>query len=226
MSTIYLAFPSSDELHALSDGFIERMKAGARKTEPETIERIMQIFIGEALQVFMLTPANQSGLSNTMSKVVNLTADTIQKAAHTVMKSTVKKLSLEQNQKVAEYMDSIRQQFMTDGEMVWHIAVPLNDQQAQSNLNALNMAIENPGDAARKQYGIFLAEITDFINRSYFEEPVHLLNFGPVLRKIAMMGIATSRKASHSAIKRIVPSLDNEKLSLSASYFKALHRQD
>ena len=45
-----------------------------------------------------------------------------------------------------------------------------------------------------------------------------LLQFGPVLRKVASMGVETTRKASRSLINTLVPKLNAEQLKASAEF--------
>lgn len=67
MTTTYVAFRSSDDLHQTTDGFIQRMRGGASKPEPKVVEKIMTTFIDEALDAFFLQPAAMSGLGGTRS---------------------------------------------------------------------------------------------------------------------------------------------------------------
>lgn len=216
--TTYVAFRSSEALHTTTDGFITRMNNGATRTEPETMDKIMRLFIQEALQAFLLNPTEQAGLSNTLKKIISLTADTISKASHVVIKSTVKKLNLSQNQKTAEYMDSIRIQLEDAGELAWHVAFPISDEMASKGRHAMAQIIDGQEDAAREDVKAFFHELTDIAMLWYFERPMDLLGLGPIMRKVANMGIATTRKAMHSAIDRVIPKLHGEEFRISVQY--------
>ena len=61
MTTTYVAFRSSDDLHKTTDGFIQRMRDGAGKPEPKGVEKLMTTFSDEALDAFLLQPAAMSG---------------------------------------------------------------------------------------------------------------------------------------------------------------------
>ena len=61
MTTTYVAFRSSDDLHQTTDGFIQRMRDGASKPEPKVVEKIMSFDeFHDADEIF---------LSGNMSKV-------------------------------------------------------------------------------------------------------------------------------------------------------------
>ena len=217
-TTTYVAFRSSTELFELTDGFIKRMREGSRKPEPQTIERIMKLFIEEALNAFFIQPTEQAGLSGGLQRIVNLTADTIGKATHVVVKSTAKKLDIEQNRRTADYMESIRKQLDINGETLWHVAFPISDSMADKGRTGLQLAIDGDDKAAIPMMVEFFHELTDTALHWYFEEPMKLLGFGPIMRKVANVGVATTRKASHTAVDKIIPKLHGEELAVSARY--------
>ena len=217
-TTTYVAFQSSTELFEVTDGFIKRMQEGSRKPEPQTIERVMQLFIEEALNAFFIQPTEQAGLSGGLKRIVNLTADTIGKATHVVVKSTVKKLDIEQNLRTADYMESIRKELPVDGDMRWHVAFPISDSMAEKGRKGLQLAIDGQDKAAIPLMVEFFHELTDTALHWYFEEPMKVLGFGPIMRKVANVGVATTRKASHTAVDKIIPKLHGEELAESARY--------
>ena len=222
--TTYVAFRSSEALHTGTDGFIQRMNGGAVRPEPETIEKIMKLFIEEALQAFLITPTEQAQLSGGLKRIIQLTADTVSKATHVVIKSTAKKLDIEQNRRTAEYMETVRIQLEEDGELVWHVAFPLPPQMADKGRRALNMVLDGQEDAGRRDVIEYFHDLTDIAMVWYFERPIELLGFGPIMRKVANVGVATTRKAMHSAIDRVVPKLHGEQFQISARYALSLMR--
>ena len=65
MTITYVAFRSSDDLHQTTDGFIQRMRDGARQPEPKGVEKIITTFIDEALDAVFLQHAALSGFVRT-----------------------------------------------------------------------------------------------------------------------------------------------------------------
>lgn len=216
----YVAFPSSDGLHELTQGFIDRMRAGQHRPEPDTIGRIMTTFVDEALHAFMVHPAREAGISPNLLRMISFTTDTISKATAMVVKSTVKKLDLEQNRQIAEYMDTVRMPF--DG--VWHICFPISDSLASTARTGFNLAIEGKRDQGLPHILEYYHTMTDEALKWYFERPIGLLGFGPIMRKVTDMGIATTRKATHSVVDNVIPKLEGEQAQLSARYGLSLLR--
>tara|TARA_B100000676_G_scaffold309027_1_gene371386 strand:+ start:420 stop:1106 length:687 start_codon:yes stop_codon:yes gene_type:complete len=215
MTIPHVAFRSSDILHQRTDGFIRRMQDGATKPEPQEIEAIMGIFIDEALTAFITRAAEAARLSPGMMKVVRMTTQTISKATHLVVSRSAKKLDLQQNREAADYMDQVRQP--APGGEFWYVAFPVDEELAALG-NGLPALCEDNPEKARAELVRYLLALTDEAIEWYFERPMALLQFGPVLRKLASVGVETTRKASRSLINNLVPKLNAEQLKASAEY--------
>lgn len=220
MTTPYMAFPASDDLYQLTEGFITRMRNGARQPEPVVLENIMTTFIGEALDAFFLKPATLAGLGRTQKQLVRMATDTITKALGLVIRRSAKKMDLSQNQAAAEYMDEIR--LPATDQSFWYVAFPLDLEVAKKGQSLDQLASNGNTTMARAEMVSYLHDITDEALLWYFSKPLELLDFGPILRKLAMLGKDSTRHASHGVINRIIPRLDNEQLLQSAVYYKSM----
>lgn len=214
----WVAFRASDNLHSSTDGFIQRMRSGSSRTEPETIDHIMSQFMREVLHNFFILPSEQSGLSSGKMKVVHFATETISKAAHLVIKSTARKLNIEQNRRAAEYMDTVRFSLTINNEEVWFVAFPISDEMAARGRAAIARGMAGEGQQVLPALLQYFHELTDIALRSYFEEPMKLLEFGPILRKVANVGVNTTRKATHSVIDNIIPGMTNEQLAVACKF--------
>ncbi|MBQ0752994.1 MAG: hypothetical protein KBT87_04260 [Gammaproteobacteria bacterium] len=214
----YVAFASSDKLHQTTDGFIQRMRGPNPQPEPQTIEKIMHAFLDESLHAFMVRPAQLSNLSPNLMRIVRFTTETISRASHVVVKSTVKKLNTEQTKEMAEYMDTVRAEF--DG--TWYICFPISEQLSHTGQQGFHMAIDGKREQALPMMIEYFHNITDIAMKCYFEEPIKLLRLGPILGKIAGAGIATSRKATHAVVDKVIPKLDADQAKVSAEYALSL----
>ncbi|MFP1683092.1 hypothetical protein ACLD0W_11305 [Alloalcanivorax sp. C16-1] len=217
-STTYVAFRASDRLHRLTDGFIHRMRDGAREPEPKVVEQIMTTFIDEALAAFFLTPASYSGLGGTQRRLVRLAADTISKASGVVIGRSARKMDLTQNQAAAEYMDEIR--FPGPGHAWWYVGFPIDEGLAARGRGLAERCQDGHFEGAREDLVHYLRTVTDRALEWYFNKPIELLRFGPILRKVAAVGVDTTRKASYGVIGKVIPNLDDEQLLQSALYYR------
>ena len=221
MTTTYVAFRSSDDLHQTTDGFIQRMRSGASKPEPKVVEKIMTTFIDEALDAFFLQPAAMSGLSGTQKRLVQVASDTISKATRLVIGRSARKMDLEQNKAAAEYMDEIR--FPGPDQAYWYVAFPISDPLAAQGRGLADMAADGTTNAAaRDEMVAYLRGVTDEALKWYFNKPIALLGFGPILRKVADVGVDTTRRASYGVINKVIPNLDDEQFLQSAVYYRSM----
>jgi hypothetical protein len=218
--TTWVAFRSSDLLHQTTDSFIKRMRGGATRPEPETIEKIMSTFMQEVLHNFFIVPTEQAGLPPSTQKIVQFTVDTINKATHLVIKSTVRKLDIDQNRRAAEYMDTVRFKLDKSGEEIWFVAFPLNDMMAAKGRKAFELGLNGQGKQALPALLEYFHQLTDIALYWYFEEPMKLLRFGPIMRKVSEVGVATTRKATHTVIDKVIPGMNDEQLAVSCQYAK------
>ena len=216
MTIPHVAFLSSDTLHSKTDGFITRMQGGASKPEPQEIEGIMSIFIDEALQAFMVRAAEAARLSSSMFRVVNMTCQTINKASSLVIGRSAKKMDLAQNKASATYMDTVRHPGR-QGEG-WYVAFPVSESLAMKGNNLPDLCARGEFAEARRELEEYLLDVTNEAIKWYFEKPMALLGFGPVLRKLASVGLETTRKASRSLIHNVIPKLDDDQLTASSQY--------
>ena len=221
MTTTYVAFRSSDDLHQTTDGFIQRMRDGASKPEPKVVEKIMTTFIDEALDAFFLQPAAMSGLSGTQKRLVQVASDTISKATRLVIGRSARKMDLEQNKAAAEYMDEIR--FPGPDRAYWYVAFPISDPLAAQGRALADMAEDGTTNAtARDEMVAYLRGVTDEALKWYFNKPIALLGYGPILRKVADVGVDTTRRASYGVINKVIPNLDDEQFLQSAVYYRSM----
>ena len=222
-TTTYIAFASSEHLHSTTDGFIHRMAQDSPRPEPETIETIMVSFLDEALDAFFVQPQEFLGLGSGIRRIVNMTVDTISKATRMVVTRTAKKMDLAQNHASAEYMDTMRL-CHTDPENneTWYIAFPIDEALREQGELAIAAARKGYTQSARNQITEFLLALTDVGLYWYFEEPMKLMKFGPVIQRAVNMGVETTRKATKSTISKVFPKLDDEQLHAAADYIEGL----
>ncbi|ASK34504.1 hypothetical protein [Alloalcanivorax mobilis] len=220
MTTTYVAFRSSDALHRMTDGFIQRMQAGASEPEPKQVEKIMTTFIEEALNAFFLEPASFSGLSGTQMRLIRIATDTINKATALVIGRSARKMDLQQNQAAAAYMDEIR--IAAPDHSFWYVAFPISEALAEQGRRVTATHQAGDADTARRELVAYLRGVTDQALLWYFDKPVELLRFGPILRKVAAVGVDTTRRASYGVINKIIPNLADEQFLQSAEYYRGM----
>lgn len=217
-TSTYVAFASSEKLYTNTDNFINEMRNGATKPNPKLITDIMVDFTAEGIHAFFITPTDMIGLKGAPRKIVEVTANTITKTNAAVIKQTAKKLDLKQNQQSAEYMDTMRM----NKEGTWFVAFPLEDEFAARIRSAIQKARDESPSAAMPELTRNLHQLTDVALSYYFEQPIEIMRFGPILSKITSVGLATIGKATRATIDRVFTKFDDEQVLASCEYMESL----
>lgn len=219
----FIAFPASARLHDNTTGFIQRMRDGATRTEPEVMKSIMEDFTGEALHTFFILPSRELKLGGGMMRIVEATVATIRGAASLIIGRTAPKLDIQQNREVADYMDIMRI-CLPDaaGNEVWQVSFPLKKALREQVHAGLVQLDAGQTANARETLANFLLGMTDEALFWYFEQPMALLHLGPILSRMAKVGTETARKASQAVINRVFRKLEDEQLKVVGDFLRQL----
>ncbi|MDX1804609.1 MAG: hypothetical protein R3292_11045 [Alcanivorax sp.] len=204
----------------LMDGFITRMQGPRATPEPDTLEQIMALFIEESLDTFFLDSAEAAGLNLSMHQLVRLTTQTISKASHLIVQRGIRKMTLAQYRAVGSYLHTIRRQD-ADRKRTF-VVIPIAKNRAELVRRAPQLCHSDRLELARKDLCQYLIGLTDDGIFWFFEQPLALLQFGPVLKKMVMVTMQTCQRASHSLIHRIIPRLSAPQLENAAIYLDGL----
>ena len=87
---------------------------------------------------------------------------------------------------------------------------------------ARDQAAAGDTDTAAATLASALHDVTDEAMHWYLGEPVRLLRFGPIMRKMAHVAMETTRKASHGVIRKVFADMKGEQVVLSSRYMAAM----
>lgn len=219
----HVAFRSSKPLYTASQAYIELMSKPGSKPDPALLGEVMNHFTRDSLDAFMLGPMEQLGITGTQRKLVEFAADTVQKSSQMVLKAVLHKLDHDQHRKSAEYMDQMRLLLPHGGDDgVWFVSFPAPvDFAARARATMARARVEGQ-QAAVKDTVVVMKTLTDLALQNYYEKPLAILRFGPILGKITSVAIATVRKGTHSTIESLMPKLSEEQFLGGVEYFDSL----
>lgn len=224
MSLPHVAFRASDELTASTQEYIDYLGGPQSRPNPKLLAEVMNHFTRDSLDAFMLQPMQQLGITGTQRKLVEFAADTVQKSTQIVMKATVNKLDHDQHRRSAEFMDAMRlllpHEEQVDG--VWMVSFPApEDFAARARASMARARSEGPQSELRETV-LVMKTLTDLALQNYYEKPLAILKFGPILRKVSEVAISTVRKGTHSTIESLLPKLNEQQLLQGVDYFGSL----
>lgn len=224
MSLPHVAFRASDELTTSTREYIDLLSGPKSKPHPALLTDVMNHFTRDSLDAFMLTPMEALGISGAQRRLVEFAADTVRKSSAVVLKATVGKLDHDQHLRSAEYMDAMRlllpHEESADG--IWYVSFPVSSTFSTRARESMARARTQGPQAEVREITQVMKTLTDLALENYYEKPLAIMKFGPILRKVSEVAISTVRKGSHSTIDSLFPKLSDEQLIKGVDYFDAL----
>lgn len=219
----HVAFKASEQLHTSTQEYIDLFSRPGSRPNPALLSDVMNHFTRDSLNAFMLEPVEQLGISGNQRRLVEFAVDTVQKSTQVVMKATVHKLDLEQHRNTAQYMDDMRLLLpQEDADHAWFVSFQAPEQFALRARASMARAREQGPQAELRETILVMKALTDLALENFYERPLTILRFGPILRKVSEVAIATVRKGTHSTIENLLPKLNEEQLVKGIDYFDSL----
>lgn len=204
-TTYFMAFEVTERLHRNSEDFIQRFVYSHRPGERshELLQEVMDEFMAECLRVYFVETCARAGLSATSRKVVDSTVAAIRKTVNFVLGKIVYKLDREQMKDIALYMDGVMQRERGDLSVPAWVAFPLEKAWVE-NFRKLKAAADRAQAAPDMQPMVnAFIHLADTAIEHFFVAPLQTLALGPILRRMAEMGIETTRAAISTLLKQI-----------------------
>lgn len=218
----HVSFLASEKLHTRTQEYIDLMSRGGRP-DAALLGEVMNNFTHDSLHAFMLRPVEELGIAGTQRRLVEFAADTVEKTTQMVMKSVLHKLDVEQHRKSAEFMDSMRLQLPhEDVDDAWFVSFEAPPDFAARARASMARAREQGPQAELRETILVMKTLTDLALHNYYERPLAILRFGPILRKVTEVAVGTVRKGTHSTIENLLPKLNEEQLLKGVEYFDSL----
>lgn len=204
-TTYFMAFPVSDRLHRNAEDFINRfVHVGHPGDRSHALFfEVMDEFIYECLRVYFVDTCSQAGLSSGSRKIVDSTVAAIRKTVGFILGKIVHKLDRHQMKDVALYMDDIMQRERGSFAVPAFVAFPLPDAWVLG-YRALEAAARHSDEPLELMRLVEpFNELTDLAIGHFFEEPLTTIGLGSILKRMAEMGIDTTRAATRTLLKQI-----------------------
>ncbi len=217
----YIRYRASEELDAMVARYIDSMLQPNPQPDLELLLSVMEKFVNESVDTFVLKPAEHVGLKSGLLKMIHSLCRMVEKSSMMLVHKVAKKMSLDDHRNAATYMQQVRQVDQQDGTRIGYIAFPIHAEFAERGWCAREqMFLGRARDPEVLQDGIqFLHAVIDVAHLWVFQKPADILDLGPVMRTLATTTVGTVKKATHALIDALVPKISEQQTIASAEYF-------
>lgn len=218
MSGHYLGFAATPALRRDAETFILHIHKGFAASQQGLLQQVLDGFINQCLETFFITPGEVAGLSPMGRKILTTAVATIRKTVQMVVGRIVRKLSNREMQPLARFIDEVLFRNPDQPGQPAFIAFELEADLA-GRFRQLQVSCQGAGPVPQAAVVAIFQSVAAEAISSLFEEPVRSLHLGPVLNRVALMGIDTTRSVVGSLIRRIFSTLDDAQIRAVLDYF-------
>ena len=218
----YLAFASSTDLEQSAITLLEKNASGNHTGLEEHMEKAMEFFVPELMQAFLVDTVDAIGLSPMATKVVNSTAEIIDKTAKMLMGKLLKGRSNEELKPLIGFVDDIylRPNTTSNGKACTGCEI---EKERYDTIQRLIADVRGgKGQAVMPELIEVMGYIVDVMLEKLMRRPIDLLPLGFLMRKLTDGATATCRAAGHGVINKVFKKLDDDQLLNLANYFDTL----
>lgn len=214
----FMWFEASPTLRQDAETFIQNIHQGVRSPQNALLQRVVEAFVGQCMEMYFLVPAERVGLGAVGRKLVVTAVATLRKTLQMVLGRIVRKLGLREMRSLAEYMDQILLR-PVDGAMgAAYVAFELEPGTVQ-RLGYLQQQSRAGGQTVPAQVIAAFSAMADEALAHLFADPLSGLTLGPVLGRLVQMGLDTSGSVINGLIRRIFSTMTQAQVAAALDYF-------
>ena len=206
----YLGFGASPELYELNNQFRDAVDNGCSdKERSERLYKLISKFIDECLDQYFLSPVERVKLNKVGQKIVSGGVSAMKKTLHVTFKQIIKKLSREDIDKLAAYINDMLMPLRESKTYPTYVAVGISDDLRHRLASAVDEGKSKGVDTASKEYAEALCELVDVAVECYMGKPLQMIGLGRIMNKVATVAIETVRGAAQTVIRKVIPAMSD-----------------
>lgn len=217
--TTYFAFRASPELSESSHRLVDSFERNAREPQNQLFVRVAQLFADEIVDALLLNLARNSSGKGHASTLENF-AGVIKSTVNTLIGKVLGKMSNEELQPLSAYIRKHRIPITVNGETHDHISF-----ETPADFHARFLAVLEKAARGERDQAELIACMDLFHDMSltaFYDQSLAQIKLGFIGRKLADLGGAGIRKASHSVSHRTIPHMSEDDLKHFAHYFQGM----
>ena len=211
-----IAIPVNPALHNAAEEFLQAISHDRPAAEHyiHYIDRLTE----RMLAMFMIEPAEFTGLSGNARKIVDFAVSTAEKASSMLSRKTWGKIS---NADFAPIAADLKAALVEgDGDKVPSLLIASVDEDFAREFQEVAQAcLVGEGDRVRTRMSASMDHLSDHILESFFVRQTRQIKLGMVTRKALDVGVGGSRKAIHAVNHRVLKTMDAKHLKLFMKHY-------
>lgn len=207
----YLGFGASEALFGLNEAYRASLNSEPEKVQAQRLYDLLSTFADECLDQYFLSPMESIQLNGVGKKVVTGGVSAIKGTIHLTLKQVTKKLSAEDRQQLADYINSLMLQLRETKRFPTFVAVPIS--------HDLRRRLGEPAEKGRADpsavvdaYSAALCELIEVAIDAYINTPIRMLKMGVVLNKIATLASDSIRGAAQMVVRKVLHSMSDREI--------------
>lgn len=207
----YLGFGASASLFNMNQEYRASLVNDDGKVQTEKLYNLLSEFADECLDQYFLSPIERIQLNGVGRKIVVGGVSAIKKTIHLTLKQVTRKLSAQDRQQLADYINGLMLPLRESSRYPTYVAVPVGDELRRRLREPVEKGRENPS-AVADVYVAALCELIDVAVEAYMNEPIRMLKMGMVMNKIATVASDTIKGAAHAVVKKVLHSMSDKEM--------------
>lgn len=219
--TYVIALPVNPALHNAIEDFLLAVAhdrdAGAAYVA--YVDRLTE----RLLAIFMVEPAEITGLSGNARKLVDFAVSTAEKASSML---TRKIFGKRDNAEFAAIVSDLKAAYREGGgEQESLLVSEVSEKFAKDFHRVADACIAGEGDSVRSEMSAVMDKLTDEILEAFFIRSTRHVKIGAVTRKTLDLGVSGSRKAVHGVNHRVLKTMESERLKQFMQHYGNIVRE-
>ncbi|HNH44158.1 MAG TPA: hypothetical protein PK633_08715 [Agitococcus sp.] len=215
--TTYYAIPCPQGLRENFAKLLVNFEQNSKEPQNQLLIQIANDYTDKIIEVMVLGNSHMMDQEAFAVKLLHNVASAIKTTAHTLIKQVLSKMK---NEEMSPLASQIRARKLVINNQEY-ISFPVPNDLAQRYRQCF-VQIKQGNIAIQPQLLEAMLEFSTLANHYFYVESIKPLKLGFVTRKIADLGGVTIDKASHAAIKKLVPQLNKEELQGFVEYLEPL----
>lgn len=209
----YLGFGASESLFKMNQDYRASLVNDDEKAQTEKLYNLLSEFADECLDQYFLSPIENIQLNGVGKKIVVGGVSAIKGTIHLTLKQVTKKLSAQDRQQLADYINGLMLQLRESKRFPTYVAVPISDDLRRRLREPVEQGRENPA-AVADAYTAALCELIDVAIEAYMNKPIRMLKMGMILNKIATVASDSIKGAAHTVVKKVLHSMSDKEMKM------------